>query len=166
MFSSTPLILLLSLLLFTRQTLGAFVQGANVFTGCANTLPGSMTVVSNNGNPNGFTSATQCNYACVGVNGATHSYYQPSTNSCQCTTKYQYPRENNYGNPDACGKTTDWDTRLTGTSYTFVGCYTSRPTGLTNVPKTGPNGCLLTCGKSLQAGFFITTVSWPILMSV
>ncbi|ORY24889.1 hypothetical protein BCR39DRAFT_313492 [Naematelia encephala] len=139
-----------------RVAFAALVTPANVFTGCQTSLPGSMVSVYNNGNATAFTSGTQCNTACANANGGyTHSYYQPSSGTCQCTVKYASPPANDYGYADSCASTLDYDTRLITTSFTLVGCYSTPPSGLSSIAKTGPNGCLSSCEKYTQAGFYI-----------
>ncbi|WVR09586.1 hypothetical protein IAU60_006656 [Kwoniella sp. DSM 27419] len=156
MLAYAPFLLLLS----AGSALGAIVTPANVFTGCLNQLPGGMSSVYVNGDPTvAFTSGTQCNTACAQAapqSGATHSYFQKSTGTCQCTAKYNYNSQNDYGNADNCANPADYDSRLISTSFHLVGCYSTAPTtGLTSTTKSGPNGCLTSCSKTTQAGFYL-----------
>jgi hypothetical protein len=156
----------LFLALFTLFTLhfdlihASLVTPANVFTGCQTKTPGYMTSLSyTSDNPNGWSSSTQCNAACAKVSNINKSYFQNSTGSCQCTSKYNSPPEAGSGDMDRCASG-DWDTRLETTSFAFVGCYTNAPTsGMTMSQYTGPSGCLTKCAKSQQASFFMGNVS-------
>lgn len=143
-------------LLLLSTVSGQLVNPANVFTGCKTALPGGMSIV-----PGNFSDGQSCNTACWRTYPALpHSFFQPSTGSCQCTSRYPSPPENDYGTADACRVNTDWDTRLTSTSFKLIGCYANRPAGLTSSARTGPSGCTKSCASGLQAGFLITSVSW------
>lgn len=147
--------LFLALAVFAQSISAQLVAPANVFTGCKTALPGGMSVL-----PGTFSDAQSCNTACYRAYPTLpHSFFQPSTGSCQCTSRYPSPTENDSGNAGNCRLNTDWDTRLTSTSFHLVGCYTNRPAGLVGTAKTGPSGCTKSCASGLQAGFLITSVS-------